>query len=127
MAVLGPATKQNRHTHYSDRDVQILQMWIERICNYISVLEGNVEVVTSLASFYDELLGEDDFPFRTACRGDIVRFKREVKSIADNFRMQISRANALLLLVRDRKELVDLTNIAASVRETDNRLTRTSR
>lgn len=71
----------------------------------ITVLEANVEIMSSLKRFYEKLAQNKNFDIRN-CEDDIEVFSNQLDSMMDDFRLQIGRAKALVKLTSDRTELV---------------------
>lgn len=71
-----------------------------------AVLKGNIKVLESLSSFYDRLLGNDNFPLRASGRRSIVAFVQYIQDRIHDTEMHRDRAELLVKLVDDRKNLV---------------------
>lgn len=72
----------------------------------VLVLDSNVNILHSLQRFYNKLGQHKDFQARTLCSDDIDVFANKLDYIMDDFKLQISRAKALLKMLSDRTELV---------------------
>ncbi|KAF4932675.1 putative serine/threonine-protein kinase MPS1-like protein [Colletotrichum fructicola] len=105
-AVLAPTNDGYHYTVYTAADIQRFLSWQERISEVITVLESNVEVMKSLMRFYAKLQSNNDFDLQAVCKDDIEEFNNQLNSVMDDFRMQITRAKALVKLTSDRGELV---------------------
>ncbi|KAI2466330.1 hypothetical protein F4781DRAFT_406063 [Annulohypoxylon bovei var. microspora] len=106
MAVLGPSGAGHAHKTYTPQDIQDLQIWEERTRQVIMALEGNADVMLSLAAFYRRLNRDKSFSLRKTCSLDISTFGNQVESIITDFRMQIKRAEFLVRTISDRRQLV---------------------
>lgn len=106
MAVLGPTGKGSHHRIYRVSDVQRLFIWQERVSQVVLVLESNVNILHSLRRFYTQLGQNKDFQARNSCSDDIDVFSNKLDYIMDDFKLQVSRAKALLKTLSDRTELV---------------------
>jgi hypothetical protein len=108
MAVLGPRGPGYAHKHYRPYHIQDIQYWHDKTNEAIMVMEGNVEVMTSLRKYYQGLKDNKGFPdeLRAGGADDIAGFASRVDDIISDFSMQISRARLLSRIISDRKELV---------------------
>ncbi|TDZ20068.1 putative serine/threonine-protein kinase MPS1-like protein [Colletotrichum orbiculare MAFF 240422] len=103
---LGPTNKGYHHRLYTAADIQSLLKWQEKICEVITTLESNVEVMTSLMRFYIALESHKYFDLRLSCADDIDEFANKLSRMIDDFKLQINRTRALEKLTTDRGELV---------------------
>ncbi|KAH8887378.1 hypothetical protein GQ53DRAFT_726202 [Thozetella sp. PMI_491] len=106
MALYGPRGMGHNARAYTGMDIQLLLRWEEQISEAISVLEANVDVMTSLKKFYTGLRTSKEFPLRKSCADDIYDFTKQLENIINNLRMQISRAKPVVKLTLDRTSLV---------------------
>ncbi|KAI1386094.1 uncharacterized protein F4822DRAFT_408912 [Hypoxylon trugodes] len=106
MAVIGPPGVGYAHKTYTPRDIQDLQIWEEKTRRVILALEGNLDVMLALVSFYRKLSRNKSFPLRKPCASDICAFASQVENIVSDFRMQIKRAEFLVRTISDRRQLV---------------------
>ena len=106
MAVLGPREKGHDPERYQPRHVRRMQLWAEMAGEAVVVLEGNVDVMSSLRQFYLGLLKEPGFPLRGACESDIVEFANQLEAMIGDCKNNIGRAKALLKTTADRREMV---------------------
>ncbi|KZL74371.1 hypothetical protein CT0861_10670, partial [Colletotrichum tofieldiae] len=106
MAVLGPTKKGFHHHVYTAADIQRLLTWQERISEFITIVESNIEIMGSLGRFYTKLGENKDFDIRELCSGDIEVFTNQIGNMMDEFKLHIGRAGALAKLIADRTELV---------------------
>ncbi|KAK0661222.1 hypothetical protein QBC41DRAFT_330499 [Cercophora samala] len=105
LGVLGPREPGQRPKRYQARDVQHMQFWQERASEAVVVLEGNIEVLMSLAQFYQGLAHDDRFP-RRSCADDIADFVSQLDTMIADLRNDVNRASALVKTTADRKELI---------------------
>ena len=111
MAVLGPREDGYHPKRYQPRDIRRMQIWEERASEVIVVLEGNVDVISSVRQFYLNLAKDDRFPCRQSCLGEINDFASELEAIISDLKNNIGRARALLKTTVDRKELVRIPRL----------------
>lgn len=113
IAVIGPRGLGDSRREYKPEDLQRVQQFEEKANEATTVLEGNMHVLTSLRSYYQELQSDQDFPLRTSCAPDIKTFVTQVNDAIYETQMQVSRAKLLLRIISDRKSLVSpLTSCA---------------
>ena len=91
---------------YKRDDVLIAQGYSEKTNQAIMVLETNIDIFTALRGYYEGLLEHTDFPPKGACRPNILTFVAQIKDMAYDMRMQVSRAKLLRQTVADRKSIV---------------------
>lgn len=115
MALLGHRGERDAYEIYTGRDIQKLQIWHESVCDIIAVLESNVEVLSSMATFYRNLQAKKDFPLANLCGDDIDDFVEELDLITSGFKMQISRGKSLRQRTMERSELVRLPRKTTSL------------
>ncbi|OTB13154.1 hypothetical protein K445DRAFT_320334 [Daldinia sp. EC12] len=106
MALFGSSEVGSAHKTYTPRDIQDLQIWEERVRKVIVTLEGNVDVMISLARFYRQLPQDKGFPLRKSCSLDIGTFSGQIGNFIRDIKMQIKRAGFLEKTISDRRELV---------------------
>lgn len=106
MALLGHRGEGDSYEIYTGRNIQQLQIWHEKVCDVIAVLDSNVEVISSMAAFYRNLQSKNNFPLKDSCREDIEEFVEELDMIISSFKLQISRAKSLRQKTMERSELV---------------------
>lgn len=71
------------------------------------VLQANTDVIISLRNFYKRLLDLDDVdPISKSCKPETVDFATQLDDMIYDSKMQISRANVLVKITADRKNLV---------------------
>ena len=91
---------------YKPEDVLIAQAYAEKTNKAIMVLETNIDIFTALREYYEGLLDHPDFPQKTTCRTSIIAFAAQVKDMAYDMKMQVSRAKLLRQTIADRKSIV---------------------
>lgn len=107
MALLDVYEAGRRTRVYTTEDVQNLLQRQEKIDEAITQLQSNVEVMRSLQTFYLKLKENKDLKqVVDACADDLDVFATELENLMDNFKLQISRAKALLRRISGRSELV---------------------
>jgi hypothetical protein len=106
MAVRGPREKGYHPKRYQAGDIRRMQLWDETVGEAVVVLEGNIEVMSSLRQLYLNLEKDSAFPHRDTCADEIADFANQLDAIINDFRISIGRANALIKIISDRKELV---------------------
>jgi hypothetical protein len=84
----------------------VAQAYAEKTNKAITVLETNIDIFTALREYYEGLLDHPDFPQKTTCRTSIVAFAAQVKDMAYDMKMQVSRAKLLRQTIADRKSIV---------------------
>jgi hypothetical protein len=108
MAILGPRGPGHAHRQYTPHDLQGLQRHDDKTNEVIADLEANVEIMSSLCKFYTGLMTNNSIPqsLKDAVELDINAFTAQVENMISDFKMQIARANLLVKITKDRKELV---------------------
>lgn len=106
IAVSGPREKSHARYEYSTRDLQDIQYYEGKSNEAVTILEGNIEVITALRAYYQGLLTHGDFPMGTSCHQNITGFAIELDKRVYELRMQISRAKLLTRTTADTKSLV---------------------
>ncbi len=92
------------------RDMRFLQIFEEQTSEGIEILQGNVEVLSSLRRFYQSLVADTRFTFdRQPCEGAVNDFASQVDVIMSDMRNHIARVSALNKMAADQKELVSLS------------------
>ncbi len=106
LAVLGSRDPGSNRRVFTAKDVQRIQEWQDRVNEVVMVAESNTAVMNSLRGFYEELLGDTDFPVRDSGKGDVDAFTTQINYMIADLKLQITRANLLERITRDRKDLV---------------------
>jgi hypothetical protein len=91
---------------YKRDDVLIAQGYSEKTNQAIMVLETNIDIFAALRGYYEGLLEHPDFPQKGACRPNTLAFAAQIKDMAYDMKMQVSRAKLLRQTVADRKSIV---------------------
>ncbi|POS73059.1 hypothetical protein DHEL01_v208549 [Diaporthe helianthi] len=105
MALLGHRGEGDSYEIYTGRNIQQLQIWHEKVCDVIAVLDSNVEVISSMAAFYRNLQAKNNFPLKDSSREDVDDFVEELYMIISSSKLQISRAKSLRQRTMERSEL----------------------
>jgi hypothetical protein len=78
-------------------------------CNEVLlVLKLNIQILTQLLEYYQNLRGRRDFParLRSETEDDMLEFETKISSAVTDFKIQQSRAETLVQLLGDRKTLL---------------------
>ena len=112
MAVFGPRGPEHAHQLYTPQHLQDLQRQEDKTNEVIMVLEANVDVMRSMCKFYNGLRSNRDIDqaLKDKLALDISTFTAQIDDMISDFKMQISRANLLVKITKDRKELVSLSS-----------------
>ncbi|KIW33353.1 uncharacterized protein PV07_00210 [Cladophialophora immunda] len=108
MAVLGLRGSGRAQYSYTLRHLQTVQGREDQINEAIMVLEANVDVMQSLCKFYEGLRTKKEIPqtLKDGCDADIATFIAQTNDMISNLKLQIVRANLLVKITKDRKELI---------------------
>lgn len=114
------ATYQLRREHVpllvtSPSRIQEQQYYKTKISEAIMVLTSNVEVMTALQKYYDNLLLLEEFPLKDECRENIKSFSGQMDSIIDDLERQASRARHNLHDMEESIRLVSLLPLRRNV------------
>jgi hypothetical protein len=71
-------------------------------------MEANIEVMSSLVSFYSRLSEDQSFPLQGSCKDITTSFTAQVQDLIGDFRMNVKRANALVESASNRRNLVSM-------------------
>ncbi|KAK4188139.1 hypothetical protein QBC35DRAFT_451580 [Podospora australis] len=104
-AVYGPPEDGHTPGIHRASDIRRLQIWEERANEAVVVLEGNLDVISSLRQFYQDLAQNDRFP-RLSCGGEIADFVSQLDAMISELKHGILRSNAVSKTTADRKELI---------------------
>lgn len=74
------------------------------------ILESNSQVITSLREYYKVLQESDDFPLAITCKGEIYAFLTKLSYVVSDLKMHVARADLMLKIMNDRKDLVGHCN-----------------
>jgi len=96
---------------FSFSHLQDVQFYEEKVNEALLILESNINILTSITVFYEDLFVNADFPGQIIrdCSGHLTRFRKTTMGIVDDLNIQRSRARMLLSTITDRKSLVSLT------------------
>ncbi|OAP62702.1 hypothetical protein AYL99_01929 [Fonsecaea erecta] len=108
MAVLGLRGVRRAQYNYTLGNLQNVQGREDQINEAIMVLEANVDVMQSLCKFYESLMTKKEIPqtLKDECDADIATFIAQINDMISNLKLQIVRANLLVKITKDRKELI---------------------
>jgi hypothetical protein len=100
--------KPDEHQDFTFHDLQQVQSIEEKTNEVLLVLDSNVHVMTDLKAYYDSVVVSDEWPEKLVkgCSRDFTRFSKRIASIITELRMHRSRAEILLRLLSERKNLV---------------------
>lgn len=96
---------------FSFKDLQHVQNIEEMANEAVLVLKLNINVVKQLKQYYVSVKKSHELPATIVdkCESDMVRFERRLDGIVQDFELQILRAEALLRLLADRKQLASIS------------------
>ncbi|KAF2469602.1 uncharacterized protein BDR25DRAFT_228622 [Lindgomyces ingoldianus] len=94
--------------NYTSADLQLVQIYEDKVSEVIMILEANNDIMKSLSNFYDGLLKNDAFDdvLKRDCREDIRDLVAQIGDMIYEANMQIRRAKLLVKITADRKGLV---------------------
>ena len=94
------------------RDVQSLE---DKANEVVFVLNANIDVLKELKDYYQDLVFSEDHAkyFGANHKISIGRFVKQIASIINDLRMQITRVRALERMLGDRKALVCTLSLPA--------------
>ena len=104
---------QNQFSFEDLRDVQSLE---DKANEVIFVLNANIDVLKELKDYYQDLVFSEDHTkyFGANHKIGLGRFVKQITSIINDLRMQITRAGALVRMLGDRKALVCTMSLSAA-------------
>lgn len=107
------ASRESRPNHNSEgqssfddlRDVQSIE---DKTNEAIFILNANIDILKELKQYYHDLVtsAEHAKHFTGTHQRSVERFSKQISSIINDLRMQITRAGALLRMLTDRKAMV---------------------
>lgn len=102
---------------YTSEDLQLVQVYEDKVSEVILILEANNEVMQSLAGFYINLMtnADLDLALRKQCADDVREFAAQIKDMIYDSNMQIRRAKLLVKLTADRKALVCIAHMIGTI------------
>jgi hypothetical protein len=87
-------------------DLQTMQTYEDKISEATMAIDSNIEVISALRGYYEELLREVNFPLRTTSQRAVLNFTKHLKNACYDLKLQSSRARLLRQQAAGRKELV---------------------
>ncbi|KUJ17136.1 uncharacterized protein LY89DRAFT_585234 [Mollisia scopiformis] len=101
------------HSQFSFDDSRDIQSLEDKTNEAIFVLNANIDVLGELKVYYHDLVVSQEHVklFASNHNRVVERFGKQITSIINDLRMQITRAGALLRMLSDRKALVSLYGI----------------
>lgn len=101
--------EHDTHSQFSFDDLRDVQSLEDKANEVIFVLNANIDVLKELTEYYHDLITSDEYSKDFASyKRSVERFERQILSVTNNLRMQITRARALVRMLVDRKALVCL-------------------
>jgi hypothetical protein len=91
---------------YTGEDVQRIQKLEDRVNEVIMAVNGNMEVLIALHTFYENIVKHPDWPLAATATSHVEIFAKQAKNAVYDLRMQSSRATALGKHTSERKNLV---------------------
>ena len=91
---------------YSSVHLQRAQYLEEQTNEAVMVLEGNIDVLVSLKTFYADLGLNDQFPLKQDSSNDITSFAKQIESFIYDSKMHIARGHLLAKIIAARKTIV---------------------
>ncbi|KAK4208865.1 hypothetical protein QBC37DRAFT_324857 [Rhypophila decipiens] len=80
----------------------------EKVNETVMVIKSNVKILTSLASFYQTLVNDPDFPNTQVdvCKSAVKRFTAGIDQLIQDLQTQVTRAEALLQITNGPKAII---------------------
>ncbi|KAF2114186.1 hypothetical protein BDV96DRAFT_632988 [Lophiotrema nucula] len=106
--------KETRHTtsgpwineEFKPRKLQTVQLYEEKASSAIMILEGNIDVMTELRTFYQRLLLNPGFNMATECIEANESFVQHINDMINIFATHKRRAKVLVDISENRKNLL---------------------
>jgi hypothetical protein len=99
--------EQDTHGQFSFDDLRDVQSLEDKANEVIFVLNANIDVLKELKEYYHDLVtSEEQTRDFGSYKRSVERFEKQISSVINNLRMQITRASALVRMLVDRKALV---------------------
>lgn len=96
----------------------MLQSYEDRVNEAIMILQTNSEVLASIGSFYQDLMGKLSLPWMSGCQDAIFQFTSQIKEMMCDLKMHVYRGEVLIKISDDRKKLLHQRIQAQGNRET---------
>ena len=106
LVVYGSRNYDEPRRTYSTFHLQRAQHLEERISEATMVLEGNIDVLSSLKNFYHDLVTNDQFSLHKSCSIEISSFEKQTDSFVYDSKMQVARGQLLAKIIAARKSIV---------------------
>lgn len=108
MAILGLRGRGHAQRNFTLHHLQDVQAREDQINEAVMVVEANVNVMQSLCKFYESLRMKRDVPqvLKDDCGDAVDTFVAQINDMISNMKLQIVRAQLLVKITKDRKELV---------------------
>jgi Mg2+ and Co2+ transporter CorA len=92
----------------SSEDITFVQKKEDDTNKAIMMLRANAGILESIATFYQELMHNADFPLRTdaECQRAVADFLVDLRDDISDFKLHVDRAQTLGKITADRKNLV---------------------
>lgn len=96
---------------FTIRDLQNIQEYEEKASEARLVLKLNSNIISQVRHYYVGIMQYEDLPtlLKRGCCKDLVRFERRIETIEGCIRLLVLRAEALMQLLADRKDLVSFS------------------
>jgi len=96
------------HDQFSFKDLQHVQSLQEKVNEVKFVLKANIDVLKELTVYYQELMISEDYvkELSTNHKRAVDHFEKQIVMIINDLQMQSARAETLVGLLVDRKQLV---------------------
>lgn len=113
---------QDSQDQFSFEDLRDVQSLEDKANEVIFILNANIDVLKELKDYYQDLVFSEDHAkyFGANHKTSLGQFVKQIISIINDLRMQITRAGALVRMLGDRKALVctmSLSTISPILRE----------
>jgi hypothetical protein len=106
--------EQDIQGQFSFEDLRDVQSLEDKANEVIFVLNANIDVLRELKDYYHDLVTSDEHAKDFGSyKKSVERFEKQIASIINNLRMQITRAGALVRMLVDRKALVCTLSFSA--------------
>ena len=100
-------SEQDTQSQFSFEDLRDVQSLEDKANEVTFVLNANIDVLRELKEYYHDLVTSSEYVKDFGLyKRSVERFEKQIASIINNLRMQITRAGALVRMIMDRKALV---------------------